>query len=1345
MSLDDIGIDYTTNVLTTSGPSTMAKAKESPTLLKFEPGSMVWKAWRSRYNNYVKILELTTEDDQKRLLLDSLGVEAHEMLFAMCLPQDPAELKLDEVIAHLEHAYVKKTLQSTEWANFFLLKQEVGETLLDFANKLRRKAVLCSFPADALEGNMRAAFLNGVQNEATQRHLRTKEIDVLAKALNIAEQYELAQLKRTATTTEVARIDGGQKGRSEPHPKGRNGGTRPGRGDGNSGKMAGSSGACYACGGKGHVKADCWAKEATCRKCGKKGHVAKACKPPPKGDRGGGGRRTWTVQEDFDVLAIGEEVGGSIRVPITLNHARVSMLLDTGSGVTIITASTWRQIGSPKLTPYATPLQSFTGHPIQVIGSATMPVVYGRARKSLPVVVVDRGGDVLGRDWIKALDLSHLSLKELQVSSVSKVTARATVQSILDRHSSVFREELGHCKEFKAHLYLKEGAKPVFCKPRTVPFAYRDAVEKDLDRLVEREILTPVEHADWAAPIVGTQKRAGDIRTCADLSTGLNDSLDVQTYPLPTPDELFAKLNGGDKFSSLDLAEAYAQIELDDKSKQLVVINTHKGLFRYNRLPFGVASGPSIFQHIIERILQGCEGVAVYIDDIIVTGKTDEEHQRNLEAVLERLEKYGLRVKLSKCRFMQESVEYLGFVVDRRGRHISHDRMKALVDMKMPTNVSELRAYLGMFQALKEEIVHATFLVHFNPAMPLVLAADASQYGVGAVLCHRFPDGTERPIAHASKSLSAAEKNYGPIEKEALALVYGCKKFHQYVAGREFTLLTDHKPLLSVFGKRKGVPVVMANRLQRWALLLMGYTFSIEYRRTEEFGQADGLSRLPLHSTQLEKYPNLGMDNVASALHVESAENIPVSVEDIARETAADAELQEVRQCISRGWPDSVSDRIRPYKKVQHELGVLNGCVCWGSRTVIPAKYRPRILKHLHAAHMGAGKMKGEARGYCWWPSMDRDIEQVAKDCRICTERAGETAKVPLAQWPVPDAPWKRDHMDFAGPYRGTMLLVVVDAMFKWPEVVQMKHATTEGVMEALLTMFSRYGVCNEVVSDNGTPFTSQQFVDFCSKYGIKHTRTPPGHPQSNGQAELYVQTVKDGVAKLMADCHALPDALRQFLWRYRSAPHATTGQSPAELFIGRKLRSTLDLLVPVMATATERNRERYQKNFDKRTKSKEFHSGQLVLVRDYRLNRTVDWISGKLVRRYGTKVWDVKVGDLMWRRHVNQMRPRSWLEMHEMVEAEIPPSANAEATPPAIANDLPEVTTEALPTSTANDAETVETEPDQPKAQPDAVKVSQPQKPVETKHATVNKPQATKPKKTKPEPWVPHLGKVSL
>ncbi|XP_055353205.1 uncharacterized protein K02A2.6-like [Paramacrobiotus metropolitanus] len=272
-------------------------------------------------------------------------------------------------------------------------------------------------------------------------------------------------------------------------------------------------------------------------------------------------------------------------------------------------------LGSPKLSPYTSLLRSFTGHALKVIGTVTVDVTHGRNSKALPVIVVASGGNVLGRDWIRALDLSRLSLRDLQSASVSAVSG-ITVEELL---------------------------------ARPVPFAFREALERDLDRLVEKGILTPVERADWAAPVVTAQKRDGDIRTCADLSTGLNDALDVQQYPLPTPDELFAKLNGGRKFTTLDLAEAYAQVELDDDSNKLVVINTHKGLFRYNSLPFGVACGPSIFQQIMASVLQGCEGVAIYLDDIIVTGATEEEHLRNLEKVLQRLEEHGFTLKRSKC------------------------------------------------------------------------------------------------------------------------------------------------------------------------------------------------------------------------------------------------------------------------------------------------------------------------------------------------------------------------------------------------------------------------------------------------------------------------------------------------------------------------------------------------------------------------------------------------------------------------------------------------------------------------------------------------------------------------
>ncbi|XP_055332165.1 uncharacterized protein K02A2.6-like [Paramacrobiotus metropolitanus] len=607
------------------------------------------------------------------------------MLFSMCLPGNPDDFTVAQIVDKLEHAYVKKTNAATEWANYFKLQQESGETLLDFSNRLRRKAFPCAFPANVLEKNISATFLNGIASDATRQHLQSQTYTTLEKALEICEEYELRRSNRKGSMApDVARVDNARRGggaRGRNRGGGRGGQQRRGAGpDRQPATGGGTASVCDGCGSSQHARAECWAKELACKNCGRKGHIAKVCRSAKQPQRGRGGRGTFLVEEELDVLSVEAAAGRSIHVPLKLNGVPVSPVLDTGSSVTIVTADTWRSLGSPKLSPYTSLLRSFTGHALKVIGTVTVDVTHGRNSKALPVIVVASGGNVLGRDWIRALDLSRLSLRDLQSASVSAVSG-ITMEELLAKHSAVFREELGHCRHYKA---------------RPVPFAFREALERNLDRLVEKGILTPVERADWAAPVVTAQKRAGDIRTCADLSTGLNDALDVQQYPLPTPDELFAKLNGGRKFTTLDLAEAYAQVELDDDSKKLVVINTHKGLFRYNRLPFGVACGPSIFQQIMESVLQGCEGVAIYLDDIIVTGATEEEHLRNLEKVLQRLEEHGFTLKRSKCHFLQDSVEYLGFVVDHQGRHISQDRVKALREIARPSNISELRAFLGL-------------------------------------------------------------------------------------------------------------------------------------------------------------------------------------------------------------------------------------------------------------------------------------------------------------------------------------------------------------------------------------------------------------------------------------------------------------------------------------------------------------------------------------------------------------------------------------------------------------------------------------------------------------------------
>ena len=309
----------------------------------------------------------------------------------------------------------------------------------------------------------------------------------------------------------------------------------------------------------------------------------------------------------------------------------------------------------------------------------------------------------------------------------------------------------------------------------------RQMVEDELARLVEEGTLEPVQFASWAAPIVPVLKAdKSSVCICGDFCQTINPVSKLDRYPIPKIENLFATLSKGKLFTKLDLSQAYQQLPLEEESKQFVVINTTKGLFRYNRLPFGISSAPGIFQRVIENVLKGTPGVVAYIDDILLTGPTEEAHLQTLEEVLKRLERTGLKAKMSKCQFMESSVSYLGHRIDAEGLHPLPDKVQAIVDAPDPQNVQELKSYLGLlsyygkflsnlssvlaplyrllrkdyrwrwsaveraaFKSSKELLTSSKLLVHYDPRLDLVLACDASAYGVGAVLAHRLPDGTE--------------------------------------------------------------------------------------------------------------------------------------------------------------------------------------------------------------------------------------------------------------------------------------------------------------------------------------------------------------------------------------------------------------------------------------------------------------------------------------------------------------------------------------------------------------------------------------------------------------------------
>ena len=297
---------------------------------------------------------------------------------------------------------------------------------------------------------------------------------------------------------------------------------------------------------------------------------------------------------------------------------------------------------------------------------------------------------------------------------------------------------------------------------------------------------------------------------CKNFKITVNPQLEVEQYPLPKAEDLFTSLEEESDSPHWIWLMTICRRPLDEEAKQYLVINTHKGLYQYHRLPFGVSSAPALFQRAMDFILQGLSGVVCYIDDIMVTGANTEEHLANLGKVFFRLREYGLRLNLDKCRFLEESVEYLGYVINKEGIHTSSTKVQAVIDAPPPTtDLGELRSFLGLvnyygkfirnlselaaplnqllqktikwswtsicqqsFQALKKALTSAEVLCHYNPRLPLSLACDASSVGIGAVIIHTFGNGAERPNAYASRTLTSTEKKYSQIEREALGIVY---------------------------------------------------------------------------------------------------------------------------------------------------------------------------------------------------------------------------------------------------------------------------------------------------------------------------------------------------------------------------------------------------------------------------------------------------------------------------------------------------------------------------------------------------------------------------------------------
>ena len=958
---------------------------------------------------------------------------------------------------------------------------------------------------------------------------------------------------------------------------------------------------------------------------------------------------------------------------MSINSSCLNMELDTGAARSLISNEVYKSLwpktqDRPKLLESPANLHAYGGVPLKVLGEIEAKVgVVGRGNAILSRLVVLNGNGpcLIGRDLISSLNISNI-----ECTKINKVSNNKFAEQFPQLFSPGLGTYLG--REFR--IEVDPTVAPRYCKARPVPFTMRAKVDKELDRLVSEGTITPITYSPWAAPIVPVLKSDNSIRICGDYKLTANKAARLDTYPIPRIEDLFSSLSGGKLFSKLDMSQAYAQLRLDDESKPYTIINTQKGLFQYNRLCFGISSAPGIFQRAMEDLLRDQDGVSCYLDDILISGSSPEEHDRRLTNVLNCLQSAGLRLKWDKCQIGLKEVQYLGFRIDGEGIHPSESKVEAIVKAPEPKDVSQLRAFLGLlnfyrkfipkastlleplnsllrskvtwhwdseqrnaFEASKKALLNSNLLVHFDPSKPLVLVADSSSYGVGAVLCHLI-DGVERPICFASRTLTSTERNYSQLEKEALAIVYALRQFHFYLWGQSnFTLITDHKPLLGLFGQDKPISPMSSGRIQRWSLILQAYKFTLVHRSGAFLGTADALSRLPLKATTDATPVPADWTNLVNFL-----DWAPVTGSHISQHTSRDPVLSKILKFCQNGWPSTAmgDPGLSPYIRRKEELSIQNGCVLWGSRVVVPPMLRTALLDELHSGHVGSSRMKELARSYLWWPQLDADLEQVTNSCPTCLENRASPPKAMLHPWEWPDRPWHRLHIDHAGPVNGQTFLIIVDAHSKWVEIFPTKGTTSKESIGCLQHLFSTFGLPVSIVSDNGPGFVSAEFEDFIQKCGIRHIKTAIYKPSTNGLAERMVQTFKRA---LKASSEPLKLTIDRFLFNYRMTPHATTGVSPAELMFGRKLRSRLDLLWPMdQVSSRVSSKQESQKNlYSKKPRQTFFPSDSPVMMRNYASGPK--WIPGNITEPTGPISYRcVTSNGTISKRHLDQLTPRA-------------------------------------------------------------------------------------------------------